>query len=569
VLEELTVRDFALIERLSVSFTGGLNLLTGETGAGKSLLVGAIGFLLGAKADTGVIRQGAEESLVTGVLDVSRNAPAQEWLRSRGLEPEDGRVLIRRGIKANGRGSAYIQNQSALRSDLAELTSLLVDLHGQHEHQSLLQPENHRKLLDAYARIEGEVEAFRESFAALAAEKRSYEAALASEAQRGRELEFLRFAVDEIAKAKLRSGEEAELEAEERLLSQHEKLFAAVEAAHDALAGSSSGDGEGGMAALRRLRGGLESAAAIDPALSDLARRSDDAFYELEDVADSLRHYLGALSFRPDRLEEVEARMADIRKLKKKYGATVEDVLARLEEDRARLSRLETWEEDKGEIERRIASMEAAVLSSALAISEKRKAAAAGLQAKIEAIVRTLGMPSSRFLARVGRKDTEGGKPVVGPYGVDEVEFLIAPNLGESAKPLAKIASGGELSRVALAAKTVLASADAVECLIFDEVDAGIGGEVAVAVGEHLRKLGESKQVLCITHLASIAVRADNHYRVEKETSGGRTTTRLSRMEGRVRAEEIARMLAGDPREEASIAHATELLRKYGNWRDN
>jgi DNA repair protein RecN (Recombination protein N) len=571
VLEELTVRDFALIERLSVSFTDGLNLLTGETGAGKSLLVGAIGFLLGAKADTGVIRAGAEESLVTGVVDVSGNAAAQEWLRSRGLEPEDGRVLIRRGIKSNGRGSAYIQNQSALRSDLAELTSLLVDLHGQHEHQSLLLPENHRKLLDGYARIEGEVEAFRERFMALAAEKKAYESALASEAQRGREMEFLRFAVDEIAKAKLHAGEDAELEAEERLLSQHEKLFAAVESAHDALSGgaSSGGESEGALAALHRLRSGLETAGAIDPALSDLARRSDDAFYELEDVADSLRHYLGSLSFSPERLEEVEARLADIGKLKKKYGAAIEDVLARLEEDRDRLSRLETWEEDKGEIERRIASMEAEVLASALAISEKRKAAAAGLQSKIEAIVRTLGMPSARFLVRVGRKDTDGGKPVVGPFGVDEIEFLIAPNPGESAKSLSRIASGGELSRVALAAKTILAGADSVDCLIFDEVDAGIGGEVAVAVGEHLKKLGESKQVLCITHLASIAVRADNHYRVEKEISGGRTTTRLSRMEGRVRAEEIARMLAGDPREEASIAHATELLRKYGNWRED
>lgn len=576
MLEELTVRDFALIERLSVSFTGGLNLLTGETGAGKSLLVGAIGFLLGAKADTGVIRTGAEESLVTGVLDVSHNAEAQEWLRSRGLEPEEGRVLIRRGIRSNGRGSAYIQNQSALRSDLAELTSLLVDLHGQHEHQSLLLPENHRKLLDRYARIEGEVIAFSARFSALAAEKRAYESALASEAERGREIEFLRFAVDEISKAKLRAGEEAELAAEERLLSQHERLFASIEAAHGALAGDAAPgqEGEGGLASLRRLRSGLETAQSIDPSLSDLARRSDDAFYELEDVADSLRHYLGSLSFRPERLEELEGRLADIGKLKKKYGAGIEDVLARLGEDQDKLSRLETWEEDKGEIENRIAVMEAELLSAALAMSEKRKAAAAGLQSKIEAIVRTLGMPNARFYARVGRKDTDGRRPdigprpVVGPYGVDEVEFLIAPNPGESAKPLARIASGGELSRVALAAKTVLAGTDSVDCLIFDEVDAGIGGEVAVAVGEHLKELGKAKQVFCITHLASIAVRADNHYRVEKDISGGRTTTRLSRMEGRVRAEEIARMLAGDPREEASIAHATELLRKYGNWRD-
>ena len=578
MLEELTVRDFALIERLSVSFTDGLTLLTGETGAGKSLLVGAIGFLLGAKADTGVIRTGAEESLVTGVLDVSHNETAQSWLSARGLEPEEGKVLVRRAIKQNGRGSVYIQNQSALRSDLAQFTSLLVDLHGQHEQQSLLSPDNHRKLLDGYAHLEGEVASFGAAFSELAAERRSYESALASEAERGREIEFLRFAVDEIAKAKLRPNEEEELVAEELLLSQHEKLFAAVDSAHEALSGgfaASAEEGSGALASLRHLRTGLETAAAIDPALSDFARRSDDAFYELEDVADSLRQYIGSLSFKPERLEEVESRLADIRKLKKKYGATIEEILARLDEDRGRLSRLETWEEDKGEIEARIAKMEANVLAQALIISEKRKAAATGLQSKIEAIVRTLGMPSAKFFVCVGRKDADetkpdlGTRPVVGPYGIDEVEFLIAPNPGEAAKPLARIASGGELSRVALAAKTVLASSDSVDCLIFDEVDAGIGGEVAVAVGEHLKGLGKTKQVLCITHLASIAVRADNHYRVEKEISGGRTTTRLSRMEGRHRAEEIARMLAGDPHEEASLAHATELLKKYGNWRDD
>ncbi|HOX33775.1 MAG TPA: DNA repair protein RecN [Spirochaetales bacterium] len=568
MLEELSVRDFALIDRLTVGFSPGLNLLTGETGAGKSLLVGALSFLLGAKADTGVIRAGAEESLVTGIVDVSGNEAALAWLRDRGLEPEEGRVLLRRGIKANGRGSAYIQNQSALRSDLAEFTRLVVDLHGQHEHQSLLEPENHRLLLDRYARIQAEVEAFGARFSELAAERRAYEAALASERERGREMEFLRFAVDEIAKAKLKVGEEEELEDEERKLSQHEKLFAAVDAAHEALSASGAEAGGGALPVLRRARAGLEAALAIDPSLSDLARRADDAFYELEDVADSLRRYQEGLRFSPERLEEVESRLADLHKLKKKYGSTIEGILARFEEDRLRLDRLEHWEEDRGEAERRIAEMEGRLLAEALAISEKRKAAAAELQSGIEAIVRTLGMPKARFLARIARKELDGGKPVVGPHGVDEVEFLIAPNPGEPAKPLARIASGGELSRVALAAKTVLAGADAVGTLIFDEVDAGIGGEVAVAVGEHLKALGRSRQVLCITHLASIAVRADNHYRVDKEISGGRTSTRVSRMEGRARAEEIARMLAGDSREEASIAHAMELLRKHGDWTD-
>ncbi len=566
MLEELSVRDFALIERLAVSLSGGLTILTGETGAGKSLLVGAIGFLLGGKADTGVIRAGAEEAVVSGVFDVSHNADARAWLETRGIEPEDGRVLVRRGIKASGRGSVFIQNQPVLRADLAALAALLVDLHGQHEQQSLLASDNHRRILDRYAGIEEETTAFGARFAELAARRRAFESALASEKERAREMEVLRYAIDEIARAKLRRGEEAELEAEERLLSQHEKLFAAVQDAHEALA--YSGETGSVLSALRRGRAALDAAQGIDANLAELARRADDAYYELEDIADSLRNYAGSLRYSPERLEEIESRLAELHRLKKKYGGSVEEVLTRFEEDTERLARLETWEEDKEGLAADIATREAEVLAAALELSRKRTDAARSLEGRVEAILHTLGMPRARFMVRVARKEPEGGKPIVGPQGVDEVEFLIAPNPGEAARPLARIASGGELSRVALAAKTVLAECDTVGTLIFDEVDAGIGGEVAVAVGEHLAALGRRRQVLCITHLASIAARADNHYRVEKDVAEGRTSTRLTRMDGRARAEEIARMLAGDPEEEASVAHATELLRKYGNWWD-
>jgi DNA repair protein RecN (Recombination protein N) len=567
MLEELSVRDFALIDRLSISLGPGLTLLTGETGAGKSLIVGAISFLLGAKADTGVIRTGAEESLVTGVVEVSRNAEAQEWLRSRGLVPEEGRVILRRSLRSNGRGSCYIQDQPILRSDLAAFTALIVDLHGQHEHQSLTEPGNHRKLLDRYARLEADVGIFESRYAALAAEKKAYESALASERDREREMEFLNFSTDEIEKAALKIGEDDDLEAEERVLSQHEKLFAAAESASRALSGGEGEGDEGAVPTLRRARTGLEAARSIDPSLGELTRRADDAFYEIEDLSDSLRSYLGNLRFSPERLEEVESRLSEIQKLKRKYGPSIEAILTRLGSDRERLSRLETWEEDKGETERRIAELEEELVRSALSISERRREAATALQESIESIARSLGMPKARFIVQVRRMESDG-RPLVGPHGIDEVEYLISPNPGEPPKPLARIASGGELSRVALAAKTVLAGSDSVDTLVFDEVDSGIGGEVAVAVGEHLKGLGRSKQVLCITHLASIAVRADNHYRIEKEISGGRTTTRLAKMEGKDRAGEIARMLAGDPREEASVAHATELLRKYGNWRD-
>ena len=315
-----------------------------------------------------MIRQGAEESLVTGVLDVfeQRGSPGLAALPGTRARGGPGPHQAR-GSRRTAAARPTSRTRARCAPDLAELTSLLVDLHGQHEHQSLLKSENHRLLLDRYARIEAEVEAFGARFAALSAEKRAYDSALASEAERGREIEFLRFSVDEIAKAKLRAGEEAELEAEELLLSQHEKLFAAMETAHEALSGSTGGEGggEGALAALRRMRSSLEGAQTIDPSLSDLARRSDDAFYELEDVADSLRHYIGTHGFRPERLEEVEERLADIRKLKKKYGSSIEEVLARLEEDRSRLTRLETWEEDKSEIERKIAAMEAELLAEA------------------------------------------------------------------------------------------------------------------------------------------------------------------------------------------------------------
>lgn len=565
MLEELSVRDFALIDRLSVSFAEGFTILSGETGAGKSLLIGAIGFLLGAKSDTGIIRTGAEEALVVGQFDLSRNAEARAWLAGRGMEAEEGRLLIRRSIRNNGRSQVFIQGQPALRADLVELTSILVDLHGQHEQQSLMQPDMHRRLLDRFAGLGPEVEAYAAAFEELGKKRRDYESAQAANRERERELGFLEYGVREIEAAKLRRGELEELEAEERLLSQHERLFEAVEGGHRGLA---EGEGGGALAALRRARSALDSASGIDPSLGGLARRLDDAFFEIEDISDSLRSYISGLRFSPERLEEVESRLAEIGKLRKKYGDSTEAILARLEEDRARLAALATWEEDREGLEREIAELEAGILASALAISERRSAAARELSAAVEANVALLGMGRARFLVRVARKEAEGGKAVVGPWGIDEVEFLIAPNPGEAPKPLARIASGGELSRVALAAKSVFAASDRASTLIFDEVDAGIGGEVAVSVGEHLEALGRSKQVLCITHLASIAARADNHYRVEKSVEGGRTTTRLVRVDGPDRAREIARMLAGDQHEEASLAHATELLRKYGNWRD-
>ncbi len=563
MLEELTIRDFALIDRMSVRFGSGLNLLTGETGAGKSILIGALGFLLGAKADTGILRTGAEETLVSGTLDISGSPAARAWLSEHGMEAEDGTVVIRRSLKNTGRGAVYIQNMPAVRQDLADFTALLVDVHGQHEHQSLLKNDNQRDILDRFARIEDEVAAFRALFATLSAKRKDLERMAASERERVREAELLAFAVDEIAKAKIRPGEDTELAEEEKLLSQYEKLCSAVEGARDLLSDPSSG----ALPALRKARSLLETARGIDARLADTARRVDDGYYELEDVAESLRQSMDSVHFSPDRLEAVESRLAELQKLKKKYGDTLEEIAAYGADGAARLERLANWEEDRAALEAEIGRLEREVYDRALAVSEKRKSAGAELEKRIAAILSTLGMPNARFAIRLARKEPDGGKPVVGPNGVDEIDFLISPNRGEPLRELSRIASGGEMSRVMLAVKTALADTDTIGTLIFDEIDVGIGGEVALSVGEHLHALAARKQVLCITHLASIAVRADTHYRVEKSVQGDRTVARIAVLSGEDTAREIARMLAGDSKTEVSYAHAVELLKRYGNWR--
>ena len=559
MLEELTIRDFALMDRAHVKFEPGLNLLSGETGAGKSILIGALGFLLGGKADTGIIRTGAEETLVSGVMNISDNEEALSWLSAKGLDCEDGTLTIRRSLKNTGRGSIYIQNAPAVRQDLAQLMTFLVDMHGQHAHQSLLDNANHRKLLDRFAGIEPEVMDFTNRFSDLTSRRKKFETMIASEKERSREIEILRFAVEEIEKASLKPGEEEILTEEEKLLTQYEKLFSLIESGRVLL----NEGHENILSQLRKVRTCLETATGIDGRISECTRRVDDAYYELEDASEALRHHLDICKYSPDRLEEIESRLSFIQKLKRKYGESVEEVINYAEEGKERLEVLENWEEDKGKLEEEIAKAEKDVYDRAFVISEKRRKSAAILEIKIQNIIATLGMPSARFVVQISYKPPEEGKTVVGMYGIDEVNFLFAPNLGEGLRAFAKIASGGELSRIMLAVKTVLSEDDTIGTMIFDEIDTGIGGEVALAVGRHLQDLAGSKQVLCVTHLATVAAHADNHYKVEKEIEGERTYTRIVRLSNDQKEKEIARMLAGDSDGGVSIAHARDLLLRF------
>jgi len=559
MLEELSVQNYALIDRATVRFGEGFNVLTGETGAGKSILIGALGLLLGAKGDPESIRTGAEESVVTGVVNVGENPQALKWLAEHAIEAEDGSIIIRRVLKRGGRGSLFIQSTPATRADLEAITSFLFDIHGQHEHQSLLDPDNQRLLLDRFGGTEALAARLFEDFQALTAVKKRYEKMLTSERTQLREMDILAFAVKEIEEAKLRPSEEEELDQEKLILSQYERLYTLLETFFENTSESKGGS----LSSLREARSAMEGIIAINPELAALAKRLEDAFFEIEDVAEEVRKYQLGVQYRPDRLEECEERLTLIHRLEKKYGNSIEEVLKYASESREQLAGMETWQEDKEKLQREIAEREKAVLQLAQELSSRRKEAAGRLTSLVQERLRALGMPKAIFSVDLRRRLSEEGKPTCGPHGIDQIELLISANPGEPPKPLRSIASGGELSRIMLAIKSVIAEADQIGSLIFDEIDTGIGGEVAVAVGEHLQELARHKQVLCITHLATIAARADNHLKVEKFVKDNRTYTGVESVSEDARVKEIARMLAGDSLGEVSLTHAQEMLRKF------
>jgi DNA repair protein RecN (Recombination protein N) len=572
MLEELTVRNYALIENLSLSFEGGFNVLTGETGAGKSIIVGSLSFLLGAKADTEVIRTGCDEAGVSAVVSIPKeNKEVEGWLKTRDIKIEEKRIIIRRNIKSSGRSSIYIQNVPVTRNDLAEFMALLVDLHGQHTHESLLKKETHRKYLDHFAGLEEEAAGFNRLFLDLAEHRKALEDSINSVRDRDARFELLSYAIEEITQAAPKSGESRDLENEAARLGDFEKLVDHVNAVVSALID----DDPSVVGLTRRIRSSLENAAGIDGALMPLLKRVEDLYYEAEDISEEFRSYRDRLTYEPARLEDVEERLALLYRLKKKYGVDEDAILAYLDKAEAEIEGLKNNSENQEKLKGEIIALERELAARSAVLSGKRTGAAKKLGEGITEILSRLGMPHARFSVAVVPKGQGSGGLVCGPWGGDDVEFLISANAGEPLKELARIASGGELSRVMLAIKTVLSRGDASgvsaspETLVFDEIDTGIGGEVALAVGEYLANIGVFKQIFCVTHLASIAVRADNHLKVEKhsylEKNGGkidRTVTSVSWLSPKERRNEIARMLAGDSGA-AALAHADELLGKF------
>ncbi|MBQ7620687.1 MAG: DNA repair protein RecN [Treponema sp.] len=580
MLESLKIKDFALIDSSSVEFSKGFSVLSGETGAGKSILIGAISFLLGGKAGAESIRAGCQEASVSGVFSLPPKSPsdrdlsmeteeeplsAREWLSQRGIEDEDGQIILRRVVRAGGKSGAWIQGTPVPRADLAKFSEFLIDIHGQHEHQSLMRVAEHRKFLDSYCGIVEEVSAFTKLYAALVEKRLALEALSASGAERERRVDYLKYSIQEIEDAKLKASEDEELAAEEAKLSSFEKLYSEVQRVNEIFSGE-----EGGVEALfKQLRSSSEKAAALDKNLEELDGRVQNAWYELSDLSQSFRSYQNSLVFDPARLEEVQNRLDLIYKLKKKYASSVDSPLAAvfeyLSQAKAELETLDSSSINKESLEKEIAALERQVYEAAKAISAKRQAGAAKMSAQVEAVLQKLGMAGTKFSVSISQKAGDAVEQKCGPYGMDDIEFLISANPGSPLASLSKIASGGELSRVMLALKTIFAQSDKVPTLIFDEIDTGIGGEVAVAVGEHMKNLAKNRQILCITHLASIAVFADNQIRIQKSVESGVMKTRAAPVLGEERVAEIARMLSGDQESAESLDHARSMLKKYAN----
>ncbi len=575
MLEELNIKDFALIENDYLEFENGFTVLSGETGAGKSILIGALSFLLGGRAEVTQIRTGKNEASVSGTFvlpeglqvrnltDEDEPVNAAEWLEQHGIQIENNRVLLRRFIRDSGKSGAWINDTPVTRGDLAAFSAFLVDIHGQHEHQSLMKVPEHRKFLDSRAGIVAEVEEFTKRYAQLVTLRRQLEQYSMSESERLRKLDMCTFAVKEISEAKLKKDEDSTLEDEESRLSSFEKIYQETDEIGKILSGSESAVTD----LLKKARRNSSHIAEMDKSVTALDERLESAFYELSDIAAEFGSYQSRLVFDPARLTEVQERLSLIYNLKKKYASSVNAPLQEVFDYCAQAQKyIDENAEGAGAKEKltaQIKELEKDILARADSISKKRRLCADKLSQDVDAILAKLGMQGTHFGVSIQEKDGTDAVQKCGPYGKDNIEFLISANPGTPLLPLAKIASGGELSRVMLALKTIFAQNDNVETLIFDEIDTGIGGEVAVAVGSHLKNLAKNRQIFCITHLASIAVYADNQIKIEKAVAGGITSSNVHVVKGEERVAEIARMLSGDAGTAQSLDHARAMLQKF------
>lgn len=548
MLTDLTIKNVAIIDSLQITFKPGLTVLTGETGAGKSIIIDAVGLIMGGRASSDLIRSGEEEAVVEALFDISTLPDIRRQLMEAGLDA-DGELLIKRSLSRGGKNRIFINGSMATLNLLTDIAPRLINIYGQHDSQTLLKPENHLRLLDAFAGIGDRRQKFTDLFSRLGSVRDTLAGLDHAEREAERRLDLLSYQSDEIAKAALKPGEDEQLAEQRRLLASAEKLGGGSSEAFDRLYG---GDGTI-LGQLRRISASIAELSAIDVSLQDAAVSIEGAYLQLEDAAITLRDYSSRIESDPAALGQIDDRLDLLRGLKRKYAPTVEEILDYKAEIDAELDQLRSREQNRQALETERDRMENELKLAGAELTAARIQAAAKLKHALENEAHQLAMkgaiiePALETLAEPRSS------------GFERVEFLFSPNPGEVPRPLGRIASGGELSRLMLAIKQVLPDSD-VPTLVFDEVDTGIGGATSELVGRKLKNVATGQQVLCITHLPQVAVFADQQLRVEKLVEGGRTSTRIRELDPNERTREIARMLAGTTISDSALKHAAEML---------
>ena len=548
MLELLHIENIAIIEEAEIAFRPGFNALTGETGAGKSIVIDAMSAVLGQRTSRDLIRTGASKAFVSALFSHVDPALCEEL----GASPdENGDLMLQREIGADGKNVCRVGGRPVTVSQLRTLGSRLVNIHGQHDGQQLLDEEQHLAYLDSFGKVDSLLEAYADKYNALTDIRRKMNALQMDEAEKARRMDTLQYQIGELERAKLKSGEEEELQGRRNLLRNAEKFISAVSGADYALNGGE--DGSGVLNLLRQAQDALGTVRHLDEGFNALYERLESAYSEAYDIAFSVAEQRENFDFSPNELDEVEGRLDQIYRLKKKYGATVEDMLAYLDNCRRELDDIAYAGDALARLEKDCAKAEKAARKAAEELSAARKAAGETLSQAILTELRQLDMGKIRFQVDFAEKPLDAA-------GMDQVRFLMSANLGEELKPINKIASGGELARIMLAMKNVLSEQDQVGTMVFDEVDTGVSGRAAQKVAEKMARISRTKQVLCVTHLPQLAAMADTHFSVEKGEQGGRTFTRVVQLDRARRQQELARLTGGASISATMLEGAGELL---------
>lgn len=550
MLAELSIKQFAIIDELNIPFNRGMTVLTGETGAGKSILLDAIGLLVGGRGSSEFVRYGQDKAEIEGLFMVDAGHPVIEAAEQYGIDIEDGMVVLRRDLHSTGKSVCRINGKMMPLSTLREFGRLLVDIHGQHEHQHLMDPEFHLGILDHFAgkEVEPLLQAYRTAYSDWKQVADELKRLSQSEQELAQRVDLLSFQTKEIEAADLRIGEEHSLTEERDELANFERIHQHVRLSYEAVANESNGLDQIGVA-MRE----MEEAAQLSSSLSAMSETISNAYYLLEDAKFQLRDQLDSLEFDPIRLDEIETRLALFQQLKRKYGTTIEEVIAYGEQISEELKSMTNREEHLQTLSGELVRLEQVVRDAGADLTKTRKLAAGSLQKSIHRELKELYMEKTKFEVRFKQGSFK-------PDGMDEIEFYMMTNVGEPFKPLAKVASGGELSRVMLALKSIFSRTVGVASIIFDEVDTGVSGRVAQAMGEKIFRLSVGSQVLCITHLAQVAAMADQHLYITKTETNDRTKTNVEALDHENRVDELGRMIAGAQMTDLTKQHVEELI---------